>query len=140
MAGTVTAALTRIPTDIGRPKMAKVVLTCTADATAHTFPSTVLNTLLLAAGFDIRGMRINSVKVIPSAVTPPTNASSMTIKDEYGVDLMDEAGVTFIPAAGTAWTINSIFPAFITGDITLAITGNLVDSAVLTLVIELIGT
>lgn len=141
MAGTVVGEFTRLRTNVGRPKAAKLALTCTADAALASYPSTVLNNLAALSGlWDIRGMMIRSLKAIPSAVTAPTDKSSLTIKDEYGVDLLEGAGDLFIPATGTAWTINSVFPALITGDTTLAITGNNVVSAVVVLVIELIGT
>lgn len=141
MAGTVVGAFTRLRTNVGRPKAAKLVLTCTADSVLATYPSTVLNNLTAVSGlWDIRGMMIRSLKAIPSAVTAPTDKSSLTIKDEYGIDLLDEAGDLFIPATGTAWTINTVFPALITGDVTLAITGNLVASAIIVLVLDLIGT
>lgn len=141
MAGTVVGEFTRLRTNVGRPKAAKLALTCTADAALASYPSTVLNNLAALSGlWDIRGMMIRSLKAIPSAVTAPTDKSSLTIKDEYGVDLLEGAGDLFIPATGTAWTINSVFPALITGDTTLAITGNSVVSAVVVLVIELIGT
>jgi len=143
--GTITGVFTRIQTEVGRPKAAKLELTCTAgaagDANAHLYPATVINTLAaLAALWDIRGMMIRSLKAIPDGDTPPTDGSSLTIKDEYGVDLLDGAGAEFIPSTGTAWTMNTIFPALITGDITLAITGNSVNSAAVTLVLELVGT
>ena len=140
MAGTITGSITRIQTDQDRPKVAKVVLTCTAGSADHLFPSTVLNTLILAEGFNIKGMKLHSVRAIPDAVTPPTNGTSVTIKDEYGVDLMDGAGDVFIPDAGVAWTNLEFLPALITGNLTVAITGNLVNSAGITLVLELVGT
>jgi hypothetical protein len=141
MAGSVVGVFTRLRTNVSRPKAAKLELTCTADAALATYPSTVINNLAALSGlWDIRGMMIRSLKAIPSAVTPPTDKSSVTIKDEYGVDLLDGAGDLFIPATGTAWTMNTLFPSMITGNITIAITGNLVSSAIVVLVLELVGT
>ena len=141
MAGSVVGVFTRLRTNVSRPKAAKLELTCTADSALHTYPSTIINNLAaLYQLWDLRGMMIRSLKAIPSAVTPPTDKSSVTIKDEYGVDLLDAAGDSFIPATGTAWTMNTLFPALITGNITLDISGNLVNSAIIVLVIELIGT
>ena len=60
MAGTITGVLNRIQTPDGRPKIAEVVLTCTADAGDSSYPATVLNTLAGLAGFDIRGLKLHS--------------------------------------------------------------------------------
>jgi hypothetical protein len=143
--GTITGVFTRLQTDQQRPKAAKLVLTCTAgaagDANAHLFPATILNSLAALSGlFHIEGMMIRSIKAIPDSGTPPTASTSLTITDEYGVDLLDGAGNGFIPSSGNAWSMNTIFPALISGNITLNITGNLVNGAIVTIVIELIGT
>jgi hypothetical protein len=105
----------------------------------------VLNPLAVdSAGttFDIRGLKLYSVKGIPGD-TPPTDATDLTITDEYGVDLLggkgtdviDETSKTWIPAGPANYTL----PALITGNITATITNNSVNSATFTLVLELVG-
>ena len=59
MAGDMTGVLNRIQTQQGRPKIAEVVLTCTADA-GGAYPETVVNTLAGLADFDIRGLKLHS--------------------------------------------------------------------------------
>ena len=141
MAGTVVGTFTRVRTNVGRPKAAKLELLCTADAALATYPSTIINDLAaLKSLWDLRGMMLKSLMAIPSAVVAPTDKVNITIKNEYGVDLLGGAGTQFIPAAGSAWTKGTLYPVLITGDITMALTDNLVNSAVITLVLELVGT
>jgi len=139
MAGTITGVLNRIQTQQGRPKIAEVVLTCTAH-TDGTYPATVVNTLAGLAGFDIRGFKLYSVKSIPGT-TPPTVASDLTILDKHGVDLLGGKGTDFIDATDKKWAlvgpVGYNAPALITGDITVNIANNSVNSAIVTLVLEL---
>ena len=141
MAGTITGVLTRL----GSNKGCKLELTCTADAADHTLPVTELNPLAVdsaGATFDLRGLKLYSVKAIPGA-TAPTDATDLTITDEYGVDLLGGKGTdlidattkTFIPAGPGAFAQ----PALITGTISATITNNAVNSAVFKLVLEFIG-
>lgn len=142
MAGSITGTLERIQTQQGRPQMVEIVLTCTADAGNGSYPATVVNTLSGISTWDLRGLKLYSVKAIPGA-TPPTDQSDCTITDEYGVDLLggkgenliDATSKTFIPAGPGAFAQ----PALITGNITVNITNNSVNSAATTLVLELIG-
>jgi hypothetical protein len=145
--GTITGLLTRIPTPLDQPKIAKLVLTCTAGtgAQAGAYPATVLNPLAVDSNgnsFDIRGMKLYSVKAYPGT-TAPTDATDATITDEFGIDilggkgsdLIDATTKTFIPSGPGAFAQ----PALITGNITLNITSNSVESAVTTIICEFIG-
>jgi hypothetical protein len=147
--GTITGLLTRIQTPQGRPPICKLALTCTAgaagDANAHLFPATVINPLAVDSNgtlFDIRGLKLYSVKAIPGG-TAPTDATDLTITDEYGVDLLGGKGTDLVDATSKTWIpagpVGYAFPALITGNITVNITNNLVDSAVTTLVLEFVG-
>lgn len=147
--GTITGVLTRIQTKQGRPQICKLVLTCTAgaagDANAGLFPATVINPLAVdSAGslFDIRGLKIYSVKAYPGA-TAPTDATDVTITDEYSVDLLGGKGTDLVDATSKTWIpagpANYAFAALITGNITVNITNNSVASAVTTIIIELVG-
>jgi len=146
MAGTITGVLTRIHSQQGRPQIAKLVLTCIGDAANGSFPATVLNPLAVTADglyFDIRGLKLNSVKAIPDADTAPTDATDCTITDEYGVDLLGGKGADLIDASSKTWIPAGpgafAIPALITGDISVNITNNDVHSGKTTLVLELVG-
>ena len=140
--GTITGAITRIQGQQGRPQVVKVTLTCTASADAHTYPATVVNTLDNVSDYDLRGLSLHSVKAIPGT-TGPTDNSDLTITDENGVDLLggkgeniiDNATLSFVPAGPGAFAQ----PAPITGNITVNLSGNSVDSAVVTLVLLFVG-
>ena len=147
--GTIVGLLNRIGTKQGRPSMATLKLTCTAgaagDANAHLFPATVINTLAVDSNgdlFDIRGLKLYSVKAYPGA-TAPTDATDVTITDEYGVDLLGEKGTDLVDATSKTWIpigpANYALPALVTGDITVNITNNLVDGAITTLIFEFTG-
>jgi hypothetical protein len=147
--GTIVGLLTRIQTPQGRPPICKLALTCTAgaagDANAHLFPATVINPLAVDSNgtlFDIRGLKLYSVKAYPGD-TAPTDATDCTITDEYGVDLLGGKGENLIDATSKTWIpagpSNFALPALITGNITVTITNNSVDSAVTTIILELVG-
>jgi hypothetical protein len=140
MAGTITGVFTRIQTPQGRPPMAKLVLTCTADAADHSYPVTVLNTL--QNDYLLLGKQLYSIKCIPGT-TGPTTGTSITITDEYGVDLLGGKGSGLIHNSNKTWALfgpaGSVVSALVTGTLTATITGNSVNSAVITIVIELIG-
>ena len=138
--GTITATLERIQTPQGRPKLVVITLLCTAgaagDANAHLYPSTVINDLV---DFDLRGLKLYSIATIPGT-TGPTDNSDLTITDRYGVDILAGAGANLVDNATKNRTVIGIASAvIITGDITLDIINNAVDSAATTVVLELIG-
>jgi hypothetical protein len=140
MAGAITGTFTRV----GRPQMVKLVLECEADAVNHTFLSTTLNDLADQAGFfPLEGLQLYSIKCIPDGITPPTDGSSVTITDEFGVDLLGGKGQGLISSTEKTWVLfgpsGYYVSAFITGDVNINISGNSVNSAKLTIVIELIG-
>lgn len=145
MAGTITGVLTRIAVRQGSPQICKFVLTCTADADDSSFPATILNPLAVdsnGVSFDIRGLKLYSVKAYPGSPAP-TDATDLTITDEFGVDLLGTKGTNFIDATSKTWIPagpeNYSFPALITGNITVNISNNAVKSAVTTIILELVG-
>lgn len=143
--GTITGVLTRIGVRQGSPQISKLVLTCTGDASNGSYPATVLNPLAVdsnGSSYDIRGLKLYSVKAYPGG-TAPTDATDATITDEFGIDLLGGKGANLIDATSKTWIpagpANYAFPALITGNITLTITNNSVNSAVTTIVLELVG-
>ena len=142
MAGTITGTLERIQTQMGRPQMVEIVLTCTADAAAATYPATVVNTLENISDWDLRGLKLYSVKAYPGAVAP-TDGTDLTITDEYGVDLLGGKGENLIDATSKTWIPAGpegyALPALITGDITVNISNNAVNSAITTIILEFVG-
>lgn len=147
--GTIIGVLDRIQTKQGRPSMAVLRLTCLAgaagDANAHLFPATVINPLAVDSNgslFDLRGLKLYSVKAYPGA-TAPTAATDVTITDEFGIDVLGGKGVDLIDATSKTWVpvgpANYALPALVTGNITVNITNNSVDGAITTLILELTG-
>jgi hypothetical protein len=145
--GTITGILKRSIVKQGRPSMAVLELTCTAGTAgeAGAFPATIINPLAVdsvGSLFDLRGLKLYSVKVIPGA-TAPTDATDLTITDEYGIDLLGGKGTDLIGATSKTWIpigpAGYALPALITGNVTVTITGNLIASAVITIVLEFVG-
>jgi len=144
-AGTITGVLTRTQTQQGRPQVTKLVLTCTADADAATYPATTLSQFFVDASgrtYVMPGLQLYSVKVIPGT-TGPTADSDMTITDEYGVDLLGGKGTDLIKNSAKTWALfgpsGYYISPMVTGELTLTITNNAVKSAVITIIIEFIG-
>lgn len=122
-----------------------ITLTCVADASAHTYPSTVIpligsfpsGTLLNA--YNLTGYVLYAVGRTPGA-TAPTASYTTTITDYRGY-AMDNALLTTNGSATAAqWTWISpttapypVFPVVRPGPITVAITANSVNSAQITL-------
>ena len=145
MPGTITGVLTRIGVRQGSPQICKLVLTCTADSFAATYPATVVNPLAVDSNgspYDIRGLKLYSVKAYPGA-TAPTDATDLTITDEFGCDLLGTKGTNFIDATSKTWIPAGpegyALPALITGDITVNISNNAVNSAITTIILEFVG-
>jgi len=139
----ITGILKRSIVKQGRPSMAVLELTCTAEDGA--FPATIINPLAVdsvGSLFDIRGLKLYSVKAIPGT-TAPTDATDLTITDEYGIDLLGGKGTDLIGATSKTWIpigpAGYALPALITGNVTVTITGNLIASAVITIVLEFVG-
>ena len=119
MAGTISVVQTKV-----NGAMKKITFTCVADAADGSFPATQTD-------FAINGY-ITKVKTIPGA-TQPTDNWDATLKDEDGIDVMggqladrDTANAEEkIPLiGGDVYGEN-----FVDQKLTLAITGNSVNSA-----------
>lgn len=138
-AGTITGTIERINTSKSKP-LVIITLTCTADASAHTYPATVINTLSGISGYDLRGLKIYSIVTVPGT-TGPTDDSDLTITDRYGIDMLAGAGANIIDNATSNRVVANPDTAavIITGNLTVNITNNIVDSAVTTIVLELVG-
>jgi hypothetical protein len=143
MPGTITGTLTRLPVRLGSAPMVEIVLACTADAAVHTFPAEVITALSGISDYGLTGLKLYSIKAIPDLVTPPTDKTSITITDKYGLDLLGGKGSELISNTSKVWApfgpSGFALPALITGLFTINLTGNLVDSAKLTIVLELAG-
>lgn len=122
-----------------------ITIVCTADASAHTYPAVTIpltgfspsNSLLNA--YNLTGYILYAVGRTPGA-TAPTASYTTTITDYRGY-AMDEALLTTNGSATAAqWTWISpatapypVFPVVRPGPITVQISANSVNSAVVTL-------
>lgn len=140
MPGTITGAIERINTPLDRPSLTILTLTCTGDSANGSYPATVINTLTDIAKYDLRGLKLYSLVTSPGT-TGPTDNSDMTITDKYGIDILGGAGANIVDnSANNRVFINPDTAAsIITGNWTINITNNSVDSAVTTVVLELLG-
>lgn len=142
--GTIVGTLERIQTKQGRPSLVVVKLTCTAGAAGgaagdHLYPATIINDLANVVDYDLRGLRLYSCATIPGT-TGPTDNSDITLTDRYGIDILAGAGANIVDnATSNRVVIGCTSAVIITGDITVNITGNLVDSALTTVILEFIG-
>ena len=143
--GTITGGIERINTPLDRPTLTIITLTCTAGAAGgapgdHLYPATVINTLTDIAKYDLRGLKLYSLVTKPGT-TGPTDNSDMTITDVYGIDILGGAGANIVDntAANRVFINPDTAASIITGNWTLNITNNSVDSAVTTVVLELVG-
>ena len=143
--GTCTQALSDT-TDVETKAVVFKTLTfvCTADVSAGTYPSTVVNsanmTELLGGWFLMTGSSLNGA-------TGPTASSVIKLTTTTEGDILGGAGKTataatagldskFKPIVDTVYLVSGVVP--ITSGLTLAITGNSVNSAVVTLVFKFI--
>ena len=145
-AGTITGVLERFQTPQYRPSMCRITLTCTAgDGSVNTlYPATVLNTLAGISDYDLRGLKLYSVKIKPGAGNlAPTNLADLTITDTNGIDLLGGKGVDAVLAASVNWIAvgpeGAAMPALIMENLTINLSGNSVASAVVVLILELTG-
>ena len=141
--GTIVGTIERINTAKNKP-LVILTLLCTAgavgDANAHLFPATIINALAAISGFDLRGLKLYSIVTVPGT-TGPTDNSDLTITDRYGADILAGAGANIIDNTAINRVVMNPDTAavIITGNLTVNITNNIVDSAVVTLVLELVG-
>jgi hypothetical protein len=72
-----------------------------------------------------------------------TGDGEIFITDEYGVDLLGGKGTNLISATAKTWALfgpsGYSVPALITGDVSINISNNSVNSAEITIVIEIMG-
>jgi hypothetical protein len=134
MAGTVVvSSVTPIIDDRGIMIGRKIAITATADASAATYPATDISALLSVLGVNPKNTFLYYAKVKPGA-TAPTDASSFTVKDADALDLLGGRGASAILAASTnsvnAGTPDTPMLMLIDSALTLAITGNSVNSAI----------
>jgi len=102
-----------------------LTFTCTADASAHTYPVT-------ASNVDIDGF-VFLVVTNPDGTTAPTDAYDITLTDSDGVDVMggELADRSDSNSEQAVPLIDGVFGSrFVKGPLTITITGNSVDSAV----------
>lgn len=122
-----------------------VTLTCTADASAHTYPATTIpltgsypsGTLLNA--YNLTGYILYAVGRTPGTTAPTANYTT-TITDYRGYAMDNALLTTNGSATASQWTWISpatapypVFPVVRPGPITVAITANSVNSAQITL-------
>jgi hypothetical protein len=140
--GTITGTIERMAVRQGSAPIIEIVLSCVASVDAATYPATVVNTLSGVSDYILKGLKLYSIKAIPGA-TGPTAGTSVTITDSRGVDLLGDKGSGVIANSAKTWAAfgpsNYAFPALIMGNFTVTITGNAVNSAVITLVLEITG-
>lgn len=130
--GTVTPIYNRAT---GKLEMLKMDLTCgTTGASSADYTATVLNTIAEAAGYSLEGLYLYEVQSKFSD-TPATINSDLTITNDWTIDLLGTNGADMLDSADytavAAGTSGTYFERPITGDITMNITGNLVNAAVI---------
>ena len=115
--------------------MRSITFVCTASADNGSFPSTATSTANTAL---IRGLRLRAV-VVYNGSTAPTPLYSIAINGALGVDTLGGAGYSITGVASTGvqlvpWGAMSKRPVErpVDGALTLVITGNVVNSALVT--------
>ena len=142
MAGTVTMTINEYKV-LGNPTTRELIFTCTADAAAASYPATSTGVKTnsihnLTFTERLRGWQMQKIIVDPGAVAP-TVASDLTLKDSHGIDLLDGNGTDLIHNTDSkqSFFMTGGVPTLqpVLGDLTLAITNNSVNSAVLTVTV-----
>lgn len=127
MAGTITQAYEIMPNS----NVSVLTFTCTADANNGSFPSTATSTDITTA---IKGLHLVEVRTNPGA-TAPQAAYDIVLNDADGIDLMGgklaDRSATASEAAAPAIATGVYWPRAIDGALTLVITNNNVNSAVI---------
>jgi hypothetical protein len=139
-AGTVTAADEKIFDHNGEWVFYRIVLTCTADAAAATYPDTTISSALSGVDESLDGMKLYKVFSVGNhGGTEPTNDTDLYLYIKAGtvakaVDMLDGAGVDAIDNDANAVlypAINGQAAEFIVfDDITIDIDNNAENSAV----------
>lgn len=128
--GTCTQAVTDIPNDVVFPPMKVLTFTCTASADDASFPSTATSTETTAR---IQGYYLIEARTNPGAVAPQA-LYDIVLNDSDGIDLMGgqlaNRSATVSERAIPALATGIYGGTAITGTLTLAVTGNNVNSAV----------
>lgn len=126
MPGTITQTYATIPNS----NISVLTFTCTADAAAATFPDTATSDAITAA---IKGLYITEVRTNPGT-TAPTDDYDIVIKDADGIDLMGGSllnrDTSNSEAAAPAIATGVYWQRPVDGALTISITGNAVNSAV----------
>ena len=115
--------------------MVTVTFTCTADAADQSYPAAAINQDNADVNTDLIGYWLSHVKVVPGA-TGPTDNSDLTITVN-GEDILGGNGANIVDNATGGHCVpygsngDAQYP--MTGDVlTLNLTGNAVNSAVVT--------
>lgn len=115
------------------PDVWKLTYTCTADSSDKTYPSTKLSSVELGRIF---GWYLFAMKTNPGS-TGPTLTTDITIKDGDGIDITGAVMTDITTSTSKSWTPKvdgtRYRDAVVDGDLTMAITGNSVASAVVVL-------
>lgn len=128
MAGTVDLVYRQI-TD----SLIEVKATGTCEAAAATWPATVLSHRPENDNIDLTGWYLWLVTAWPGG-TAPTDASDLTITDLDGIDILGGRGTNLLDATSLtstcAGTTTTDMPMLITGPVTLNLSGNSVNAAI----------
>ena len=141
-AGTVTANKLSLG-----PGKSAIVISWTADSSAATVPSFKIGVLTGNTGESKPMMSecIGSYMYVGETVaggTAPTNGYAITLKDASGLDLAGALLGTLSSSAVQSFNFGNQTAGYpvVAGDITFALTGNLVNSATGTLTVYFVGT
>ena len=128
--GTCTQSFAEVYSASGPTPLATLTFTCTASAENATFPSTATTQTITD---QIAGRYILEVRTNPGA-TAPQALYDIAINDTDGIDLMggslENRSATVSEAAPPAIMTGVYWPRPIDGALTLAVTGNNINSAI----------
>jgi len=143
--GTVTQTLTTTcgSDPQGTPCQKVLTLVCTADVSAATYPSTAITAAIME---QIKGWLLFTGSALNGA-TGPTASSVIKLSTTTQGDILGGAGKTataataaaeskFLPIGDTVYLTPKAIP--VVGDLTFTITGNAVNSALVTVVLTFI--
>ena len=130
-------------TVVDYPSVREVSFVCTADASAATYPSTLFSPSAMS---KILGWYLMTGSCLNGA-TGPTASTAFTLSTTRESDILGGAGKSptvttagvaskFTPITDTVYATSGLVP--ITDNLTLASTGNAVNSAIVTLVFKFV--